>query len=371
MKKLNNKGLSIIELIVTIALISVIMLFLYALLSNITFESDSEYIDIKDRTTREDIIRTINDTINEHNEISDYKDKVVYAEANDKKLYIKTYDIINIFKIQISSDDKTLIFGRCTDDECESPTIIQKWTLKTGEFGNITCSDNLKNGIEIDPSPDSNNNDNVLQLQQCNIPVYTNNINNKEENNNIMDDISIQYGVTPIPSNTNGAKRILTLIFNDDASTTHTRPIKSNDSLPNTVTIPTIEGEKTFTGYFNYTGAKTTKNIEALDGGDIGKIIQTTITLSDTPTSIKFYDLELKEGLNYTIDNDKKCMINIILTESMIKNAVNRGITVEGATFTSDKIVNVGTVKYYDQDGKRLINLPVGNENIKLFARYE
>ena len=61
--KLDNKGISIIELIISISLISVVMLFLYNLLSNVTFEKDDDYFASLNQANRIEIISTIEDNL--------------------------------------------------------------------------------------------------------------------------------------------------------------------------------------------------------------------------------------------------------------------------------------------------------------------
>ena len=41
--KLNNKGVTIVELLVSLALLSVVLMFLYNLLSNVTFEKNTDF----------------------------------------------------------------------------------------------------------------------------------------------------------------------------------------------------------------------------------------------------------------------------------------------------------------------------------------
>lgn len=188
MKKNNKKGITVVELIVTIALISVIMLFIFSLLSNITFESDNEYIAIVDRTTRGDMIRTINDTINSYNEEKDTPDEKIQdfeLEANNKKVNIKDKNNV-IYSVTIESDNKTATFKNEASGE-----VIQKWEMKTGTFDSISCK-KAEGDDRI-----------ILLLTTCNIKVFTNNINNKEltingnkiDNNNVLDDITFTYGI--------------------------------------------------------------------------------------------------------------------------------------------------------------------------------
>ena len=62
--KLNNKGVTIIELLVSVALVSVVLMFLYNLLANVTFEKITDFIASTNQANRIDIITTIeNDLI--------------------------------------------------------------------------------------------------------------------------------------------------------------------------------------------------------------------------------------------------------------------------------------------------------------------
>ena len=113
---MNKKGITIIELIITIALVSVIMMFLYNLLSNITFESDNEFIDITDAEVRGDIIRTINDAINTYN-YNDYREEksngqefkydCLGTNPSDKVASLLTRASTTSDSITISSTDDT------------------------------------------------------------------------------------------------------------------------------------------------------------------------------------------------------------------------------------------------------------------------
>ena len=66
--KLNNKGVTIVELLVSLALLSVVLMFLYNLLSNVTFEKNTDFIANSNQANRIDIINTIeNDLILDNN----------------------------------------------------------------------------------------------------------------------------------------------------------------------------------------------------------------------------------------------------------------------------------------------------------------
>ena len=57
--KLNNKGVTIVELLVSLALLSVVLMFLYNLLSNVTFEKNTDFISNSNQANRIDIINKI------------------------------------------------------------------------------------------------------------------------------------------------------------------------------------------------------------------------------------------------------------------------------------------------------------------------
>lgn len=162
--KLNKKGISIIELIVSIALMSVVMLFLYNLLSNVTFEKDDDYIASLNQANRIEIISTIeNDLICDNT--------ITIHNINDTSLTLKgtkTYTIT----ITNTSNNYKITYDNGT---------TQTWTIKGGTVGNINCDLSKGNGTT------------ETKVTQCTIPIYTTNINNKEGNNNTLDDIIFTF----------------------------------------------------------------------------------------------------------------------------------------------------------------------------------
>lgn len=176
--KLNKKGISIVELIVSIGLMSVVMIFLYNLLSNVTFEKDDDYIASLNQANRIEIISTIeNDLICDNTVTYDaYRDIIdnnISDPSQGQTLTLhgsKTYTITT-FK---DSDNKYKI-------TYNSGGTIQTWTIKGGSYGKIVCKKNN------DPHPYE------TVVTQCTIPIYTTNINNKEKNNNTLDDIIFTF----------------------------------------------------------------------------------------------------------------------------------------------------------------------------------
>ena len=162
--KLNNKGISIIELIISISLISVVMLFLYNLLSNVTFEKDDDYFASLNQANRIEIISTIEDTLMCYS-INSYEIK------GDNELELTSGS--DIFNIKIDRANNKVFFTQGT-------TTIGKWTIKNASIGEISCND-VGDGIV------------TTKYTQCTIPIYTTNINDTENNNNTIDDITFTF----------------------------------------------------------------------------------------------------------------------------------------------------------------------------------
>ncbi|MBE6155702.1 MAG: hypothetical protein E7164_02990 [Firmicutes bacterium] len=178
--KLNNKGISIIELIVSVALISVIMIFMYQLLSDVNFQKDNDYFASVNQEQRIEIIDKIETTI-----ASDVNIKSVNYSGN--KIYFRSaVGGSVIYTLQVLADGE----GKYTILEfAKGSTILNKWNIKGG-----TLSTTPK--CEIVRTYDKT-------LHECNIEVYTKNTNNMIyyhngrliDNNNTIDDLvfSVMY----------------------------------------------------------------------------------------------------------------------------------------------------------------------------------
>ena len=167
--KLNNKGISIIELIISISLISVVMLFLYNLLSNVTFEKDDDYFASLNQANRIEIISNIEDTLMCYS-INSYEIK------GDNELELKYADNES-FIVNIDRTNNKVSFNKKVSS---STTTIGKWTIKNAIIGKISCNDE-GDGIV------------TTKYTQCTIPIYTTNINDTENNNNTIDDITFTF----------------------------------------------------------------------------------------------------------------------------------------------------------------------------------
>lgn len=188
--KLNNKGVTIVELLVSLALLSVVLMFLYNLLSNVTFEKNTDFIANANQANRIDIINTIEHDLLNDNDISidESQTKVTRLVLKGTKNYV------------ISITENTLAYYVNND-------IQNTWKIKGGKLGEINCENTLGGTTTSDNvtecKSDSYNTpivctDNLnaldsIKITECTIPVYTTNVDNSKENNNTLDDITFSF----------------------------------------------------------------------------------------------------------------------------------------------------------------------------------
>lgn len=191
--KLNNKGVTIIELLVSVALLSVVLMFLYNLLSSVTFEKDNDFIANSNQANRIDIINTIeSDLILDNNiEIDKNKDNILILKGTMKGT--------TTYKIVIT--ENTLAYY-------VNDSIQNTWKIKGATLGNINCNKtkggtNTSNDVtECSDNPINNPSSchkltssqmDSIKITECTIPVYTKNVNNTKDNNNTLDDIIFSF----------------------------------------------------------------------------------------------------------------------------------------------------------------------------------
>lgn len=191
--KLNNKGVTIIELLVSVALLSVVLMFLYNLLSSVTFEKDNDFIANSNQANRIDIINTIeSDLILDNNiEIDKNKDNILILKGTMKGT--------TTYKIVIT--ENTLAYY-------VNDIIQNSWKIKGATLGNINCNKtkggtNTSNDVtECSDNPINNPSSchkltssqmDSIKITECTIPVYTKNVNNTKDNNNTLDDIIFSF----------------------------------------------------------------------------------------------------------------------------------------------------------------------------------
>jgi len=189
--KINNKGVTIVELLVSLALLSVVLMFLYNLLSNVTFEKNTDFIANSNQANRIDIINTIETDLILDNNIE--KDKNQTTENRLVLKGTKTYKII--------ITENTLAYY-------VNNSIQNTWKIKGATLGNINCNKtkggtNTSNNVtECSDNPINNPSScrklspsqmDSIKITECTIPVYTENVDNSKENNNTLDDITFSF----------------------------------------------------------------------------------------------------------------------------------------------------------------------------------
>lgn len=175
---LNKKGSSLVELVISIALMSVVLVFMMKLLVDLNNTETNNSYAKKNEVIRSEIIRMIGNDLNE-NILSN-----VSINTNENEL-----------KIDFSFNNKTseIIVTNNTLAYTSTNGQLRKWTLKQGEF-NTSCVDYKMSEA------------NELAAFEIGIQVHTSNDLNNEMNNNILDDILISYaGAKP---NTKGVTNI-------------------------------------------------------------------------------------------------------------------------------------------------------------------
>lgn len=171
MKRLNNKGLTLIELIVSISLMSIVMLFLYRMLANITYDSDNEFFASGNQEQRIELTDYI------HTKLREY-DITKVPEVTKTT----NYTTIKITQKNGSKIYSVLIYANYIQIK-DSTTILRTWDLEKGmyAFKDVECKNGGAGATgEYYPCV-------------CKIPVYTVNIDNNANNNNTIDDITLSF----------------------------------------------------------------------------------------------------------------------------------------------------------------------------------
>lgn len=170
--KLNNKGLTLIELIVSIALVSVVMIFLYRLLANVQYDRDEEFFASKNQEQKIEITNYMQGRLRFDND-------TVYIRAVDDTDNNLTFTLSSGVQYQMTvKDDKKTLEIKNTDASYGG--VLRTWTIEQGTLGKPSCEGH---DIALDSG--------AYAPVECTIPIYTLNNSNVESNNNTLDDIVI------------------------------------------------------------------------------------------------------------------------------------------------------------------------------------
>lgn len=164
--EMNNKGSTLLELIISIALISVILVFMVRLLVDLNDSETNNKYAKKNQVIRAEILRTIE---------NDLQNKII-TNIRDNST---TSNLIITFKFDGNKESNiNVLKDKLTYKNTDGKT--RTWTLKEGYF-------------DITQSPvDFNQDENIYSLI-IDIQVYTTNEFNTKNNNNLLDDILVSY----------------------------------------------------------------------------------------------------------------------------------------------------------------------------------
>lgn len=166
--KLNNKGTSLIELIVSIAMISVILIFMFRLLTDVNNDEVNPTYAKDNQVIRAEIIKFI------ESDLSGKSLKAVTSGTGYINFSFK--ETTNLGKLVFSSSNKTVSYTNSSGE-------IRKWTMKEADIDNTAniCS--------------SGTGDDSISIYTLSIiiPIYTENDLNSKDKNNPVDDIILSY----------------------------------------------------------------------------------------------------------------------------------------------------------------------------------
>lgn len=178
---MNKKGFTMTELIVSIAIIAVVMIFLVNLLVDIRYDKKNELYDTKNQINRAEIIKTIQNDL-DGKVITDVTDTgsssnnsnnlVVNIETNDNGIHTIQADSNHIY---YTSNNKTT-----------------KWSLeKNNDETYIKTSDVELKVIKCDKTDNScDSNDKIIII---NIPIIVDKSELRESNDSQMDNIILTF----------------------------------------------------------------------------------------------------------------------------------------------------------------------------------
>ncbi|NMA50329.1 MAG: BspA family leucine-rich repeat surface protein [Mollicutes bacterium] len=238
MKSLNKKGLTLMEIIISVALLSLILLFMYQLLSDISFDKDNEYFASNDQNQRIEIIKTIKDEIG----FSTVKN-VVKVSDTTLEITVEVTEIKNDIFYIVASDKNLSIYKTS-----QTPSnLIRAWTYYQGTFGSISFS---KQECR------DNNAEDCGTIYKCHLPVYTENENNNLNNNNIIDDIFFDFIDVPFyiyDQNSFLNSKLKKLHSYNKLQSTATTSLHAllNQSFPGYTIIKSLDLNKTTLDYLN------------------------------------------------------------------------------------------------------------------------
>ena len=169
--KLNNKGISLIELILSMVLLSTVLLIMYNLIFKVSALETMGGYAIKNQINRSEIIKTIENDLIENKLYS-----INVSNENNIKSIIFNFSDNSISKMNIYNEDDKDYIEYIGKDGSKT-----KWAMNGASIN--------YNGIKVC----SSNIDSELKLLTISIMINTNVETNSIIYNNIVDDIVITY----------------------------------------------------------------------------------------------------------------------------------------------------------------------------------
>lgn len=171
MKKINNKGTTLMEVVISIALISVVLVFMIRLLVDLNNTNSNNDYAKDNQINRAEIIKIIENDLNKK-EIIGITDK----SSNDQ-LMIEFSFSDNTSSI-ITATDNNLIYVNASDEK-------RQWTMNDATIyvdeANVSYMSDMKDKGES------------FYSLEIDIEIHTNNDNNTQDKNNCLDDIIITH----------------------------------------------------------------------------------------------------------------------------------------------------------------------------------
>lgn len=175
MKKLNKKGNTLIELIISIALMSIVLVFLMHLLIDLNNTNTNNKFAKNNQINRTEIIKFIEQDLN--------KNTLTKIEDNS------TSDTLIIKFLFKDNKESTITATNNTFTYENSENNKRLWTMKDATINTKKATVLYREGSYEDNGITNN----VIYTLQIDIEIYTTNDLNKEKNNNLVDDILLSY----------------------------------------------------------------------------------------------------------------------------------------------------------------------------------
>lgn len=190
---MNNKGFSLVETIIAVALISVVMVFLYELLADVNERITNNAIALANQEERLEIIKYIqNDLDGTTIDGINYSNDLITIQYDTRE---STTILMGTEKVSL--DEEGLFYNEYYIKVTNKAGNVSKWYMDEAILGNLSTSDFTSNA-QICLNKSVSNNFNSLYI---NIPVYTTNTSNtyctasssKNCSNKQIDDITIEF----------------------------------------------------------------------------------------------------------------------------------------------------------------------------------